>query len=384
MAGYNKDINYEDLIQKAAKAGDYLSAAQYEQLRNDKIIGEGLNYKTTNRYAGNLDTTDYGTQLRTLMDTGADADTVYDVLQKRVNKASSAINLKPYVNDALYQTAAQYIKTKNNAAPQFKSRYSSTIDDLVGKILNGTFEDYMKSPEYASLSSEYSANGKKAMQDTMGDVAARTGGLASSYAVTAGQQADNAFMQQLQDVARQMYSDQQSQNYNKLSAIEDLDNTDYSRFRDTVSDKQNADETLYERQSSIAKTMAGIGDYSGLRALGYTDAQIKALTDDYKAKQAAAAAAAVKKTTSSGRSKSGSGSKAKSSSTPDTSTAPTTTTKSGRIPAGLKSGMARNLWALTQTSGFSKEVIANRIGVAYDAGKITDAEADILLKLIGG
>lgn len=380
MAGYNKDINYEDLIQKAAKAGDYLSAAQYEQLRNDKITGEGLNYKTTNRYAGNLDTTDYGTQLRTLMDTGADADTVSSVLQKRVNKASSAINLKPYVNDALYQTAAQYIKTKNNEAPQFKSRYSSTIDDLVGKILSGTFEDYMKSPEYASLSSEYSANGKKAMQDTMGDVAARTGGLASSYAVTAGQQADNAFMQQLQDVARDMYSNQRSDLYNEASMLGNLENSNYAKYQDQLSQYNTEQASALSKQQaadekaqSIAETMAGIGDFSMLKNMGYTDAQIKELTDAYKA-------TAVAKTTTK---KSGSGGSSRSAgSTTDTPT--TTTSKSGKIPSGLKNGMAKNLWALTQTSGFSKEVIANRIGVAYDAGKITDAEADILLKLIGG
>lgn len=387
MATYDKNKDYTALIRKSVADGDLFAAAQYEQQLNAKIDGEGLPYQKQNNYSDYLDSkpissnydgkVDYTAAINKAVAAG-DYNSAAG-LEKQLNAKIIGMGL-PYRTSNKY--ASMLTEKQKSTAPvdPYKSKYSDTIDKLVSGILNGTYSDFQNSEEYKGLADEYSALGKKAMQDTVGDVSARTGGLASSYAVTAGQQADNAYMQQLQTLARQMYSDKQTQDYNKLNMLTGLDSTDYSRYRDTVGDAQTDREWTYQQQQdadekaqSIAETMAGIGDFSGLKNMGYTDAQIKELTDAYKA-------TAVTKTTTK---KSGSGGSSSSAgSTTDTPT--TTTAKSGKIPSGLKNGMAKNLWALTQTSGFSKEVIANRIGVAYDAGKITDAEADILLKLIGG
>ena len=54
---YDKNTNYQEEINKAVANGDYASASRLEQLRNEKIDGEGLSYEKTNNYAkpeGNL------------------------------------------------------------------------------------------------------------------------------------------------------------------------------------------------------------------------------------------------------------------------------------------------------------------------------------------
>ncbi len=66
MATYDKNVDYQDLINKAVANGDYASAAAYEQQRNAKIADmnaagtNSSNYKQTNLYsnsgAGNIST----------------------------------------------------------------------------------------------------------------------------------------------------------------------------------------------------------------------------------------------------------------------------------------------------------------------------------------
>ena len=53
--GYNKDTDYKKLMDDAAAKGNYAQAAIYEQMRNEKIAGEGLNqWAQTNQYANYL------------------------------------------------------------------------------------------------------------------------------------------------------------------------------------------------------------------------------------------------------------------------------------------------------------------------------------------
>lgn len=440
---YNKETDYKKLIDDAAARGDFGSAAQYEQQRNEKIAGEGMNYGQTNDYSGNLDKTDYASQLKGMISGGASADDVQSTLDKRVNKANSALNLNKYAYDDIYKSAMDYIngKKREAAKPTFTSKYSGQIDSIVNEIMNGSFDDYLKSDDYASLAKEYTAKGKKAMQDTTADVAARTGGLASSYAVTAGSQSYDNFMTELENMAREMYGDKTDALYKQADLLKALDDGDYNRYldlldqyntenetaynhsRDTISDQRYEDETAYNRKSSIAETMAGIGDFSGLKALGYTDDQIKELTAAFKAEQATAA----KKSSSGGGSGSRSGSSGGGSgkgTSSDSSLASMAraadlfASKGGNVDAWfnqhyadygyksktaaksayqeyntntslenstiLQSGMAKNLLAMAKDPTRSADLIATRINTAYDSGTISEEEADYLLSVIGG
>lgn len=52
--GYDKNTDYQALMDAAVKSGNYTQAAMYEAQRNEKIAGEGLNYQPTNQYASLL------------------------------------------------------------------------------------------------------------------------------------------------------------------------------------------------------------------------------------------------------------------------------------------------------------------------------------------
>ena len=67
------------------------------------------------------------------------------------------------------------------------------------------YEKWKESGNYQDLVRAYGEQSRRAMDDTLGRVSARTGGLASSYAVGAAEGARDEVMLQLEDVARSMY-----------------------------------------------------------------------------------------------------------------------------------------------------------------------------------
>lgn len=128
-------------------------------------------------------------------------------------------------------------------------------EDLAQKVINMNYDDFTKGNDYQSLVKRYSQNGRRAMDDTLGMAAARTGGLASSYAVAAGNQAYNDHMSKLEDAARALYDSQRAEakdNYNIAQGMydrqygewQDERNFGYGVYRDTVGDAQWKDEQI--------------------------------------------------------------------------------------------------------------------------------------------
>lgn len=83
--------------------------------------------------------------------------------------------------------------------------------DALRRLRNFTMSKYRDSSDYEKLLEQYTAAGKTAMKDTLGDVSARTGGMASSYAVAVGQDGYNRYMQGLEAAAQQDYATQRAQ-----------------------------------------------------------------------------------------------------------------------------------------------------------------------------
>lgn len=127
--------------------------------------------------------------------------------------------------------------------PEYTSAYQDQINAMVDQILNrDKFSyDYTQDPLYQQYAEAYTRNGKQAMNDTHAQIAARTGGLASSYAGTAAQQQYNQYMQALNDkipelyqLAYSMYNDEGNTMRNNLSMVQGLENTDYGRYMDQL------------------------------------------------------------------------------------------------------------------------------------------------------
>jgi predicted solute-binding protein len=83
------------------------------------------------------------------------------------------------------------------------------------------------------------------MQDVLGQIASRTGGLASSYATTAAQQQYNDYMAKLEDAARSQYADEKSSMLDNAQLAQTMSESDYQRYLDELSQKQtNSSEAL--------------------------------------------------------------------------------------------------------------------------------------------
>ena len=360
---------------------------------------------------------------------------------------------------------SQYIKLPQDlgakdfsyeSAPAYVNKYQSQIDQLAGQILNR--EKFSYDPEtdplYQQYKDSYTRNGQRAMKDTLGQLSARTGGLASSYAGTASQQTYDNYMAaladkvpELQQLAYSMYRDEgndQRANLEMLMALEQGDyakyadllgqyNTDrsfdYGVYRDNISDQrydtewdyqvgrdqiadqryedetewersQYASETEYNQALAKAQTLAAAGDFSGYKALGYTDAEIANMKASYDAAQLLTA-----KSGSSG----GSGTSGGSTSKPTLTAAQTLAAlKDGVINdttlaayryyygedyAGAEgdgtgdsslSGAGQNLYY--QLQAIPGLTMDNKVAMIEDAlnhGRITDSDADWLLDYLG-
>lgn len=419
-ATYDKNKDYTALIRQAVSNGDLGAAASYEQSLNAKIAGEGLSYAPQHNYDQYLGTNPTASTY--------DKDIDYTAA---INKAlasgdkSSAKGLEAQLNAKIIGEGLPY-RTSNHFStedekPTYTSQYSDQISSIVNQILNGTYDDFQNSADYQSLAKEYAAKGKKAMQDTVGDVSARTGGLASSYATTAGQQANNDYLQRLQDVAREMYSTQRSDQYNEASLLSNLDSSNYAKYQDQLAHYDTEQSTASSKaqnataaQETKAETLAQYGDFSGYKALGYSDAEIAAMTAAYKAQLTAKAAKSSGSSSGSSKITASIIDKANEFSTDGDTTglenylnslvyagklsesdanylydtyAPqkstkTSTTSSNQIPTTLKSGMARNLWIIAVDPSRDKSMVATRISTAYNANAISEDEADELLSIL--
>lgn len=152
--------------------------------------------------------------------------------------------------------AADRLKQNQSQPSGYQSPYSEQLNALLDKILNRKDFSYDMNadPLYQQYKNQYTELGQKAMQDTIGNAASLTGGYASSAANTAGSQAYQSYLKQLNNVVPELYNaaynryqNEGNALYEQLSALQGMDASEYARYRDTVSDKQWNDEFLYKQ-----------------------------------------------------------------------------------------------------------------------------------------
>jgi len=129
----------------------------------------------------------------------------------------------------------------------YSSKYGAQLDSLLNEMMNRPAFTYdaRNDPIYNIYKDMYIQNGRRAMQDTMGNAAALTGGYGSSYAQSAGQQMYNQYMEnlnsvvpQLQQQAYQRYSDEGDRMAQNFQMMNQLENQNYTQYRDSVGDWQ--------------------------------------------------------------------------------------------------------------------------------------------------
>ena len=161
------------------------------------------------------------------------------------------------LTDTAYQRSGTSPYTGNGGKPGYSSRYSSQIDALLDSVLNreGFSYDVESDPLYQQYRKQYIREGDRAMRDTMGNAAALTGGYGSSYGTTAGSQAYDYYLSQLNDrvpeleqLAYQKYQDEGTALLNRLSALQAMEDQDYSRYRDQMNDYYNDRTFDYQKE----------------------------------------------------------------------------------------------------------------------------------------
>lgn len=295
---YDENLNYKQLMDEAVAKGDYATAAKYEQARNAKI--SDLNATGANKWNA-TQSTDYAQYLGagyTPAGTNTDSNMSAEDLAKLNDYKSQYYNAVSLDDrdtaNAMHLAAealregygysggddgSEYIALGTTPAdtgkptydyssieaskPTFESSYSAQIDALLNQILNRDAFSYdaASDPLYQQYLSQYNREGTRAMNDTLAAAASNAGGM-NSYAITAAQQANNYYASQAEDkipelyeLAYQMYLDGIDLDMQEMGLVTQLDDTQYNRYRDTMSDWRN------DRDFSYGMYRDDVGDW---------------------------------------------------------------------------------------------------------------------------
>lgn len=173
---------------------------------------------------------------------------------------NNVISTTPTTNKGTKTTQTVTMPTSVGDLPTYNSEYMDQLNALARQLTSMNYDDWTKGSQYQALAERYGASGRMSMQDVLGQVASRTGGLASSYATTAAQQQYNQYMAQLEEVARQLYSKERGDLMDSASLYRNLANDEYDRYRDSLSD-YNA--RLKAAQSAARNVYGGTSYNSG-------------------------------------------------------------------------------------------------------------------------
>ena len=266
---FDDSVDYTALIDKAAAAGNNEKAAVLERKRNAKIQSGGMDYETTNQYAQYLPKVDtpYDTQTDYAALMGKAAASGDYTSAARYEKQRNAkikgegldYETSDYYSKYLPENRYTYDPSKNDAY----QRANDQATEIYDKIMNrGEFSyDVNKDKLYQQYRDLYAQMGRGAMEDTMGQAAALTGGYGSTYSQNAGQQAYNAYLQKLNEVVPELYDaaynryNQEGQNLMNLytMARSNADNAyerDYNQWYNRLQLERSDEDTTYNRQQT--------------------------------------------------------------------------------------------------------------------------------------
>lgn len=128
-----------------------------------------------------------------------------------------------------------------NKPGEYQSQWEQQLKDTLDKIMNRPDFSYDPNGDalYQQYKDQYTAQGKMAMMDTMGQAQAMTGGYGNSYAQSVGQQAYQGYLQEMNGMIPELYQlamnkyqmDIDALN-NQYALLQQQENMDYGRYQD--------------------------------------------------------------------------------------------------------------------------------------------------------
>lgn len=183
-------------------------------------------------------------------------------LQKVTAQAAGAGG---YVPSAQVQQAQQYVQQLQQQKPAaYESALTPQLTQQFEAIMNRQpFRyDLGSDPLFQQYTDQYVQKGRRAMQDTMGQAAAMTGGYGNSYAQGAGQAAYGNYLQELNAMAPQFqqnaytrWQGEGAEMMDRYNALQTREENEYGRYQDAVNayyadlDRaQQAADNAYDRE----------------------------------------------------------------------------------------------------------------------------------------
>lgn len=192
-------------------------------------------------------------------------------------------------SDTVNEAYAALQSHMQNQPGAYASKWQDQINAIIGNIQNREDFSYDINNDalYQQYKDQYTALGKLAMQDTMGQAAAMTGGYGSSYASSAGNQAYQQYLSQLNEVvpelygmARDQYNQEGQELYNQYGLLDDQENQDYGRYMDSynqwASERDHlqgvySDERAFDYGKHAAERDFAYGQYSDDKNYAYNE-----------------------------------------------------------------------------------------------------------------
>ena len=170
------------------------------------------------------------------------------------------------------QQAQQNLQQVQAQKPQsYSSKYGAQLESILQQIQNpGEFKyDFNGDALFKAYADMYTQNAKQGALNAAGIAAGLTGGYGNTYAQSAANQAYQQNLSQLYDrgvdfmnAAYNRYAADRADRYDQMSALQNAENADYNRYRDTMTDyyadldraREDAryeDETGYNRYADM-------------------------------------------------------------------------------------------------------------------------------------
>lgn len=210
-------------------------------------LGDGAKYAELARFNNaNLNKTLFSGQTINIPDTTKSAASPTSTTKPNVSLARTSGNRPTYTPGQNVTDAENALNDWMNQKPgDYNSQYQDKIDQILDDLLNGKQPayDFSTDPIYQQYKDNYIKQGQMAMMDTMANAAALSGGYGNSYATTVGNQAYQAYLSELNNVIPELanaayarYQTEQEGKRANLGILQGLEESDYGKYRDQLSD----------------------------------------------------------------------------------------------------------------------------------------------------
>lgn len=173
-----------------------------------------------------------------------------------------------------YEDAMKYTNSLLQQLNGGKTTYTDQISQLINDYQNREKFSYDAStdPLFQQMLSSAMRTGNLAMQDTMGQAAALTGGYGSSYSQAVGSNAYNQYLQGAYDrlpdyyqLAMEAYNQEGNNLLNQISLLDSQDSKEYDRLMNAYNANYNNAMNLYNQEYGAWQDSVGNAyNYAGL------------------------------------------------------------------------------------------------------------------------